>query len=167
MILGFKKEFKDKILNGSKIHTIRLDPNDRWKVGNKIHFATGVRTKRYNQFKSGFCLSIDSVRIYPISENVKFDNRYLTGDRLEKFAVNDGFDNSTQLFEFFLENYPSNYTFKVIHWTNVSYNNICKCGAVPMSNLLHTCPYQQDINGDSVFTCNCCVDCCNECAQDI
>jgi len=49
MILGFKTKFTDKILNGSKIHTIRKDSKNRWKVGNTIHFANGIRTKNNNE----------------------------------------------------------------------------------------------------------------------
>lgn len=50
MILGFKPQFKPLILDGTKIHTIREDKNDRWKVGTKIQMASGVRTKNYEQF---------------------------------------------------------------------------------------------------------------------
>lgn len=43
MILSFKKQFLDPIITGSKIHTIRADKPNRWKPGNKIHFATGEK----------------------------------------------------------------------------------------------------------------------------
>lgn len=47
MILSFKEQFIPKILDGTKIHTIREDKKNRWEAGKKIHFATGVRTKNY------------------------------------------------------------------------------------------------------------------------
>ena len=31
----------------------------------------------------------------------------------------------------------------------------------------HTCPYSEDIDGDSEFKCNCCAYCIQECANDI
>ena len=31
----------------------------------------------------------------------------------------------------------------------------------------HTCPYQEDVNGDSESLCNCCDECTQECAWDI
>ena len=31
----------------------------------------------------------------------------------------------------------------------------------------HTCPYAEDINGDSETQCDCCADCTSECADDI
>ena len=33
-----------------KLHTIRDDPHNRWKPGMKIHFATGVRSPRRDDF---------------------------------------------------------------------------------------------------------------------
>lgn len=50
MILSFKPQFRQKILDGTKIHTIRDDPNDRWQAGKIIHAATGVMTKNYDCF---------------------------------------------------------------------------------------------------------------------
>ena len=40
--------------------------------------------------------------------------------------------------------------------------NVCQC---PCDD--HTCPYQEDVNNDSEFTCNCCTACTHECAMDI
>jgi hypothetical protein len=42
----------------------------------------------------------------------------------------------------------------------------CKCGQ-PGTPELHSCPYQSDINDDDTEGCNCCPDCCHECAMDI
>jgi hypothetical protein len=41
----------------------------------------------------------------------------------------------------------------------------CKCGADGRD--LHTCPYKEDIHGDSESQCNCCSDCANECCMNI
>ncbi len=61
MILSFKPQFIQPILSGDKIHTIREDKHNRWKPGNKIHFATGTRTKHYNQFYDGVCVSVQAI----------------------------------------------------------------------------------------------------------
>ena len=42
---------------------------------------------------------------------------------------------------------------------------ICDCGNNVES--LHTCPYREEINGDSETLCNCCSDCEHTCAMDI
>ena len=44
MILSFKPQFKQKILDGAKIHTIRKDEANRWHIGRIIHFATAIAT---------------------------------------------------------------------------------------------------------------------------
>lgn len=41
----------------------------------------------------------------------------------------------------------------------------CKCGKPGQPD--HTCPYASDINDDHETLCNCCDDCCGECADDI
>ena len=63
MILSFNKKFKVPIETGTKIHTIRLDKPNRWRAGKTIHFATGVRTKNYDNFKVGRCLSFQYITI--------------------------------------------------------------------------------------------------------
>lgn len=63
MILGFNPRFKKPINNGLKIHTIRLDKHNRWCAGKQIHFATGVRTKSYDNFKKALCTSVQYISI--------------------------------------------------------------------------------------------------------
>jgi hypothetical protein len=41
------------------------------------------------------------------------------------------------------------------------------CGNNEGTSELHTCPYAEDINGDSESMCNCCSDCEYECCMDI
>ena len=60
-IEAYKKEFKPKL------HTIRK--GNRWKKGNSIQMATGVRTKRYFQFNGGnigldVCKNVQSIEIF-------------------------------------------------------------------------------------------------------
>ncbi len=40
------------------------------------------------------------------------------------------------------------------------------CGKAPAQSL-HSCPYQEDVNNDKEYRCNCCQDCLESCAQDI
>ena len=128
MVLGFKKQFEDKILKGSKIHTIREDSNDRWKAGNKIHFATGVRTKNYNQFKEGECKSIQTIEIFygdvkPNLVTVAIDKGIIYSTLLDidfnflEFVKNDGFDSIESFFDWFDKDFKG----KIIHWTDKRY----------------------------------------------
>lgn len=126
MILGFKKQFVDKIIRGDKIHTIREDPTRRWKPGNVIHFATGVRTKNYNQFHEDTCRYVHPVWIDPQKKEIHIGVYYhLLGWMKAKmsehaqleFAQNDGFDTLDDFWEWFDKPFHG----VVIHWTNKRY----------------------------------------------
>lgn len=88
MILGFKTQvngkpthFVQKILASKvdaykkdfvpKIHTIRQ--GNRWKSGNSIQMATGVRTKNYFQFNGDgigldICKKVQSIEIFRVDD---------------------------------------------------------------------------------------------------
>lgn len=44
---------------------------------------------------------------------------------------------------------------------------LCEVCHVNPAEPPHTCPYAEDIGGDSDTLCTCCQDCEGECAQDI
>ena len=41
------------------------------------------------------------------------------------------------------------------------------CACAETEGDMHTCPYAEDINGDSESLCDCCAVCEHECAMDI
>ena len=116
MILGFKPQFVESILSGVKIHTIREDELNRWKVGNKIHFATRVRTKKQKQFYEDVCVSVQNIRF--ILEKIYVDGKKLERKETLVLAKNDGFNNVGELFDFFDW---KDFEGKIIHWTNYLY----------------------------------------------
>lgn len=125
MILSFKKKWKPEIMSGRKIHTIRQDKPDRWKEGNIIHFATGVRTKYYDNFLTDRCRSVQTIEIkYGPSEylndvQIFVDGILMTTEQMQQIAYNDGF--------FCLADFQMwfNYDFKgkIIHWTDFKYTD--------------------------------------------
>ena len=135
MVLGFKPQFVAPILDGSKIHTIREDKNKRWKPGNKIHFATGVRTKNYKQFKEITpCISVQRILIFWFGTTVKIviDGKlkvnfntataYIDYDNngysfLENLSFKDGFYS----IDAFLKWFSKDYIGRIIHWTGLKY----------------------------------------------
>lgn len=71
MLLGFKPRFVKPIKQLTKIHTIRK--GYRWKAGNVIHMATGIRTKNYVQFNKGIaelsvCKSVQKIDIFRVDD---------------------------------------------------------------------------------------------------
>ena len=136
MVIGFKDQFVEPILNGTKIHTIREDATNRWVKGRVMHMATGVRTKKYNQFNEEICNGTQKIEIKwstnnkgLVSENrgvqVFIDGVNVTNHTfgvfdkmlIEVLARNDGFATVKDFFEWFSEDY----TGKIIHWTELKY----------------------------------------------
>ena len=117
-----------------KIHTIREDRNNRWKVGNNIHFVINNRTKARFQFAPVLTvqrLQKISIRYEHNYMKRKFlPNVYIEGSLffnphwndiawsdMKKLAKNEGFESVEKFFEWF----SSDFTGKIIHWTNFSY----------------------------------------------
>ncbi|MOA01583.1 hypothetical protein D3C78_1210000 [compost metagenome] len=124
MILGFNKQFVEPILNGSKIHTLREDPNDRWRAGRSIQMATGVRTKNYDCFKEDFCQSTQKVFMdfNGYSVEVCIDNRWLTSPEVRQLVNNDGLTYDDFLDWFFDGRQGrTKWSGKLIHWTDFKY----------------------------------------------
>ena len=133
MVIGFKEKFKEPILKGTKIHTIREDSHNRWKQGIKMHMATGVRTKKYNQFYEDTCKSTQKIEIKYNKGggvNVFIDNNFFhyqtswglewekeSKNRMLKLAINDGFDSIESFFKWF----NGDFVGKIIHWTDLIY----------------------------------------------
>lgn len=122
MVLGFNPRFVGKIISGTKIHTIRADIHNRWKAGRSIQFATGVRTKYYQQFKDGVCVSTQKIVIdcdvNTIGDRIIIiDDRQLTEAHVFKLAKNDGFNSLEEFYDWF--NKP--FVGKIIHWTEKRY----------------------------------------------
>jgi len=122
MILGFNKRFVPKIESGSKIHSIREDGTNRWKLGMLIHFATGIRSPNYCNFKMGQCLSTQKIEFKYVMHDDKIpvvlvDGVVLSTPEVKLLARNDGFDSMEEFYGWF----HSDFTGKIIHWTNFIY----------------------------------------------
>ncbi len=135
MILGFKPQFKQPILNGTKIHTIREDKTNRWKVGKEIHFATGVRTKQYECFKQGICKGVQTIELQYFDKHCSDLHYQIVVDGIvRKFEIfingfpadwrkigllvkNDGFATKEDFFRWFNKDFIG----KIIHWTDYKY----------------------------------------------
>jgi hypothetical protein len=103
-----------------KIHSLRK--GKRWKKGMKIHFATGVRTKHYFQFKSGVCDDTQSIKMikHPKGHYVIVidGSKILSDDEKRQLSLNDGFDCYEDFIKWF-EN--GEFPDQIIHWTEFRY----------------------------------------------
>jgi len=123
-----------------KIHTIRNDKNNRWKVGSKIHPVINNRTK--NRFQFTPTLEVKGIQRIEIEwtdlgsllgrealiyiDNIKCVGKYseidkyhydFPGQSLQNLALNDGFESVEQFFSWFNKDFNG----KIIHWTNLTY----------------------------------------------
>lgn len=117
-----------------KLHTIRHDPKNRWKAGNKIHFVINNRTK--NRFQFAPVIECSATQDFEIKEwvmtskpaikladgrvfTVRIDGGYLFYDELEQVAMSDGFPSVEHFFKWFgADTLPDT---KIIHWTEMQY----------------------------------------------
>lgn len=110
-----------------KHHTMREwkeHTGRQWKAGDKIHFATGVRTKKYHCFREGICTHVTYVRI-GIEDGrifVELKDRKKRLDPIE-FARNDGLDwgQFLQWFEDEVKKHGEK-IMQVVHWTDLRYD---------------------------------------------
>lgn len=132
MILSFSNEkFVQRIIDRTKIITIREDRHDRWQPGMKIHFwKSNPRNKtkfpynfgngvvKYTYFISiknkEIKIAIDIVDnnttiVAYLFENIGYD---LSLETYDKFAISDGFEDAKSMFRFF----PETFIGKIIAW---------------------------------------------------
>jgi len=116
MILQFKKRFVEKVLNGSKLNTIRANKGSRWKVGSIIHFWQGSPrnpSAEPYQFGLGKVTKILPIKINPKANIVLLDGKQVKD--LESFARADGFESWAEMFKFF----PVNFSGSIIYWDGI------------------------------------------------
>lgn len=133
MILSFQNRFEEPIIKGTKIHTFRLDPHDRWKVGMPIQFYVGARTKQMRKFREdGECKHIMHVFIsIQGSSALVFLRKWYSTDISERvrrintftFTRNDGFASAEDFIACIKQLHPGKeiLTGKIIHWTDFRY----------------------------------------------
>jgi len=138
MILGFstinpftKKptHFVKKILDNSKIHSMRA--GERWRKGQTIQMATGVRTKNYAQFNTQrpdlkTCTGTQKISFVfeklskTVSEfQVFVDGRKLTLGEMNALSRNDGFDTYTDFLIWVI--HSKHKPKQIVHWTDFRY----------------------------------------------
>ncbi len=126
----FTATMSQKMTGFPKIHTIREDKHDRWKVGMNIHFVINNRTKDRFQFAPVIPVTeIQTIKIdhqndseYPIihidsKRYCPIENHFDYFVKLDELSQNDGFDTIKQFLDYFKEDFEG----KIIHWTDFKY----------------------------------------------
>ena len=130
MILNFKPVNILPVQTGTKIHSMREDKHNRWKVGMDIQFYTGARTKWQKKFrKDGKCLGLQKVQMYQgsVGRMICIDGRIIVDKEKLELAKNDGFKNVEGMIRFFIPEIPldpskmNEWHGRLIHWTDKKY----------------------------------------------
>lgn len=105
-----------------KIHTIREDKKNRWRVNMKIDFFINVRTKLMFQFApKQRVLRIQNIEIinteFMNDKIITIDGKVLVTSEINLLAMNDGFETTKDFFDYFDKDFSG----KLIHWTNLRY----------------------------------------------
>ena len=117
MLLGFKKQFAPKILDGSKKFTIRNPRKREPKIGEQLHMYTGLRTKHTQKITSEHTLK--GIQLVDIliqkqvfsegtfkgkwSLGISVDKRDLDSSELEYFVRCDGFKDMVNFIEYWIK----------------------------------------------------------------
>jgi len=123
-----KYTFEDQVDRHPKIHSIREDKNNRWKVGMMIDFFINNRTKNV------FCFApriqvLSTQRVFmtylPHLGNgfeMSIDGTYCCDSTIHKLALNDGFDSVQDFQNYFISQMKDGeFSGKIIHWTDFKY----------------------------------------------
>lgn len=121
MILGFKEQFIPKVIDGTKIHTLR--EGERWRQDMSIQFYGNVRTPEMYKFREdGLCTGVQEVFMtLDWVLEISIDDRYLMPFEIDQFIKNDGFEERKEFQNFF---FPEKVDFvkrQLVHWTDFRY----------------------------------------------
>ena len=133
MVLSFNQNFPEKIIAGTKIHTIREDRHNRWKAGRSIQMSILVRTSKQRKFADKECTGVQHIKITYIDNRgaVKIEvdgkqlgiwHRYIPEksvkpEAIETLAKNDGFRKVEEFLKWFQRDFEG----KIVHWTEERY----------------------------------------------
>lgn len=132
MILTYSlPRFKEAILEGRKIHTIRADRLHRWKPGMAIdHWMHSPRnpSKNPHKFEEGLCISVQDIVIQRVHESpspkvfvmAEKDGRVLLTQEVAELAKNEGLT-LDEFREWFVPESNPVFRGRIIHFTDKKY----------------------------------------------
>lgn len=131
MLLGFKKQFVQPILVGTKILTLRKPRKVKPKIGETLYMYTALRTKHCQHITSAHTLkSVQQVSISILADDENecykiiciIDGKTMTYAKVKKLAVLDGFKNVTEWMHYWLDGKDSvSELLEMYHWTHLKF----------------------------------------------
>jgi hypothetical protein len=112
--INFKKEFAEKVKDGSKRQTIRPVRKNPIKKGDTLYLYTGMRTKNCRKLKDVICKDVQKIKIHEVAIEIE-DEQILPPFR-NMIATNDGFECLADLVYFFRNQYGLPFEGVIIYW---------------------------------------------------
>lgn len=116
--------FKEQILEGNKLHTIRAERKRPTKAGDTLQLFTGLRTAKAKKFLTIPCLKVRHISIDLVDNSIMLDNTMLTFEQIEQLVRNDGFETIGSFYTFFkAEYFPDQLLndLRLIQWVETPY----------------------------------------------
>lgn len=99
--LNFQRRFVPKIVDGTKLHTIRVIGKRKFRPGCPLYMQTGPRFKP-ELFAMHTCYRVREIKLFPHTCTIwEEDKSGFVAPSLDRFARCDGFENWAELQEFF------------------------------------------------------------------
>ena len=139
MLLGFKPRFRDPILIGTKVFTMRNKRKHEVKIGETLYMYTGLRTSNCMKISDKEkVISKQKVRLTIIAEpniillKIYVDGRKLTEKEISEFVKFDGFTGQVDFVEYWIKSstgkprkksgyYRIGGWLDLYHWTDLKY----------------------------------------------
>ena len=116
-VFMFQSRFVSKVLDGSKVSTIRFRRKREVQVGDIIDLRTwsGVpyRSKQ-TKLRESQCVSVESILI---STEIIVGLRYLHGSEIIELAQTEGFDDTTDMLRWFYTHHELPFLGTLYRWT--------------------------------------------------
>lgn len=104
--ISFQKQFAEPIRLGQKTTTIRQIRKGRpIRVGDTLHFFTGMRTKRCERIGTARCVSVTPIEIFPDTGEITLNGMPCARETIEALVHRDGFTSAKDFFAFFESKY--------------------------------------------------------------
>lgn len=123
--LNFHKQFAGDVAIGKKRQTIRATGKRAWKIGDTLHFFTGMRTAHCKRLGSATLLSVQQIHIDCVKRDVSIETAMhssgrcrlpLFNDEILELAQADGFSALDEFFEFFQERHGRHMNGYLLKW---------------------------------------------------
>lgn len=115
--------FLDKVIDGTKPHTIRAERKIPIKVGDDLSFFTGMRTKSCRRLRPNTaCTAAVAITIHPnlqieLGEGSRFyPAGFLNAKQTEQLARRDGFADLTAFYLYFFRDHA--FPGQLIEWSS-------------------------------------------------